>query len=387
MTHRFHDMAVRSWLGALSVLVACAPALAAQRVWQSTWYPYLYYQTADGLWIGARYTRYSPIGFVERPEPNAVAFSLDAAGSVQGSYAVTADAQAPALWNGWRVGLTLRVARENRLGFYGIGNETAAAADSVTATAPYYYQVSRTHGGGRFTLERRLIGPLRALAGATFERTDFRPLPGPSVFRASVASGVVDSTAIPFNDGVVRVGLVVDTRDNELDPHAGILVEGLFASGQGYTRTTGVARAYAHPLERLVIAARVAGEGMGGGPPVAAQVTMESGARSFIAVGGYQSLRGYYDARFIGPAKLLAGAEMRYAVVLSPTVVEVKVVAFYDAGRVFGPGESFRLTTDGLHHAGGVELALRALRNGLVVAGAGVSSEGAQYVFGTRWTY
>lgn len=385
--HRFHETAVRTWLSALSVLAACAPTLGAQRVWQRTAYPYLYYLTADGLWIGARYARYSPIGFKERPEPNAAAFSLDAAASVQGSYAIVADAQAPALWDGWRVGFTLAVARENRLGFYGLGNDTPPAADSVTATAPYYYQVSRTHGGARFTLERRIAGPLRALAGAAFERTDFRSLPGPSVFRTSVANGVVDSTTIPLNDGVLRVGVVLDTRDNELDPHAGIMVEGLFASGNGYTRTTGVMRAYAHPLTRLVLAGRIAGEDMGGTPPVAAQQWMESSGRPFIAVGGYRSLRGFYDARFLGPAKLLAGAEIRYAVVLSPTVVEVKVVGFYDAGRVFAPGESFRLTTNGLHQAGGLEFFLRALRNGLVVAGVGVSTEGAQLAFGTQWSY
>lgn len=379
--------AVRGWLWALSVLAICAPAVRAQRVWQRTAYPYLYYVTADGFWFGGRVIFYSPHGFAERPEPSAAAFSLDAAASVEGSYAVTADAQAPAWWDGWRVGLTVAVARENRLGFYGIGNDTPPAADSVTATSPYYYKVGRTHGGARFTLERRLIGPLRALAGASFEHTDFRSLPGPSVFRASVASGAVDSSTIPFSDGMIRVGLVFDTRDNELDPHAGVLAEGLFTSGNGYTRTTGAVHAYVHPVERLVMAARIAGEDMGGTPPIAAQQWMESSARPFVAVGGYRSLRGFYDARFLGPAKLLAGAEIRYAVVLSPTLVEVKIVAFYDAGRVFGPGESFKVTTEGLHQAGGVEFALRALRNGLVVAGVGVGTEGAQYVFGTRWSY
>jgi len=378
---------VRDWLWALSVLVTCAPAVGAQRVWQRTAYPYLYYLTADGLWIGGRISVWSPHGFAERPEPNAAAFSLDAAGSVEGSYAVTADVQAPALWDGWRVGLTLSIARENRLGFYGLGNDTPPSADSVTATSPYYYKVGRTHGGARFTLERRVVGPLRALAGAGFERTDFRSLPGPSVFRSNVASGTVDSASIPFSDGTIRVGLVLDTRDNELDPHAGVLVEGLFTSGNGYTRTTGTLQAYAHLVQRLVLAARLAGEDMGGTPPLAAQQWMETSARPFLAVGGYRSLRGFYDGRFVGPAKLLAGAEARYAVLLSPTLVEVKIVAFYDAGRVFGPGESFKVTTEGLHQAGGVEFALRVLRNGLVVAGAAGGTEGPQYVFGTRWSY
>src|SRR5256886_13715380 len=60
----------------------------------------------------------------------------------------------------------------------------------------------------------------------------------------------------------------------------------------------------------------------------------------------------------------------------SPSVVELKLVAFYDAGRVFGPGEGVRLTTAGLHRAGGAELAARLLRNSLLVLGYGHGSDG-----------
>ena len=67
--------------------------------------------------------------------------------------------------------------------------------------------------------------------------------------------------------------------------------------------------------------------------------------------------------------------------------MELKIVAFYDAGRVFGPGEGVRLTTDGLHRGGGGEVALRLLRNSLVVLGYGRGSEGGQLLFGTTWSY
>jgi outer membrane protein assembly factor BamA len=114
---------------------------------------------------------------------------------------------------------------------------------------------------------------------------------------------------------------------------------------------------------------------------------MESSERPFIAAGGYQSLRGYYDARFVGPGKLLGGLELRYAPVMSPSVFELVIAGFYDTGRVFGPGESFHLTTDGLHSSGGVEVAARFLRNSLVIVGVGAASEGAQLLFGTQWSY
>jgi hypothetical protein len=38
--------------------------------------------------------------------------------------------------------------------------------------------------------------------------------------------------------------------------------------------------------------------------------------------------------------------------------MELKLVGFYDTGRVFGPGEAVRLTTVGLHRSGGAEVEL-----------------------------
>jgi outer membrane protein assembly factor BamA len=371
---------VRAWLGIAGLLAAWAPSLGAQRVWRGSLYPYPYYSAVDGFWIAAHYGLSSATGFVERPEPYAASLNLDAGGSTQGSYSVIADAHVPALWAGWRVRLTLAAARDNRLGYYGVGNDTPYAADSVTANAPHFYRTSRTRPAARVTLQRRLVGPLRVLAGAGITRTEFLALPGPSVFSR-------DSTVIPFTDKTVRAGLVLDTRDNEAAPQSGLMLEALFASGPGYTRTTGSARVFVHPLKRLVLAARLAGEGTGGNPPLATQLEMESSDLPFIAVGGYHSLRGYYDARFIGPGKLLGGLEMRYAPVWAPSVVELLIVGFYDCGRVFAPGERFRITTQGLHRSGGAEVAVRFLRNSLLVVGVGAGSEGTQVLFGTQWSY
>lgn len=377
------------WLaGAAALLAAGLPQpAAAQRFWRNTLYPYLYYSTIDGLWGAGHFGLYSPIGFVERPEPDVASLNLDASASTQGSYALVADLQAPAYWQGWRAGLTLATARENRLGYYGLGNDTRFFSDSVTDARPYFYQVSRTHTSARVTLQRRVVGPLRLLAGAELERANFRELPGESVFRRDRAANAVDSTTVPFNDQVVRAGAILDTRDHEIDPHRGLFLEALYASGNGYTRTTAAARVYVHAAQRLILAGRLAGERMGGTPPVAAQLVMESSERPFVAVGGYHSLRGYYDARFVGRGKLLGGIEARYALIWAPSLLEVKIVGFYDAGRVFGAGEAVRLTTDGLHRSGGGELSLRFLRNTLIVVGVGAGSDGAQLLFGTTWSY
>jgi len=370
----------RTWLGALAGTLALVPSLGAQRAWSGSFYPYAYYSTVDGFWFAAHYGLSTPIGFGERPEPHAAAVNFDAGGSTEGSYSFVADAQLPALWDGWRLRLTLSAARDNRLGFYGLGNDAPFVSDSTTVDNPHFYQVSRTHPSARVTVQRRLVGPLRVLAGAGITHTEFHALPGRSVFAQ-------DSTYGPFTDGTLRAGLVLDTRDNELAPHSGIVVEGLFASGPGYTRTTVSARAYVHPWKRLVVAARLAGEGAGGSPPLAAQVEMESSERPFVALGGYRSLRGYYDARFVGPGKLLGGLEVRYAPLVTPSLFELVIVGFCDTRRVFGPGESFQLTTDGLHPSGGVEIAAHFLRNTLLVVGVGAGGEGAQLLFGTQWSY
>jgi hypothetical protein len=371
--------AARIWLAVLGV-VAWASSLDAQRVWRTTFYPYAYYNTADGFWGAAHIGVSSPVGFAERPERDAASLGFDAGGSTRGSYSFVADAHAPGLWAGWRVRLTVAAARDNRFGFYGLGNDTPFEPDSVTVDAPHFYQMSRTYQAARATLQRRLIGPLRALVGAGITHTAFRALPGGSAFGQ-------DSAYAPLTDRTIRAGLVFDTRDNELVPHSGLMVEALFASGPDYTRTTGSARVFVNPLKRLVLAARVAGETLRGSPTLATQLEMESSELPFFAVGGYYSLRGYRNGRFVGPTKLLGGFEVRYAPVWAPSVVELQIVGFYDAGRVFGPGEDFRVTTTGLHQSGGAEVAVRFLRNSLMVVGVGVGSEGARLVFGTQWSY
>lgn len=363
------------------------PAAEPRRLWVDHLYPFLFYSSVDGFWFAGHYDWSSPMGFAERPEANFARIALDAGASTEGSRSLVLDAQAPAYWDGWRFALTLSAVRANRLGYYGQGNDTRYEKDSISAGRPYFYRVSRTTRAARLTVQRGVVGPLRVLVGGTVERTDFRELPGESWFQRDRLAGVVRPGEVPFNDRIVRAGIVLDWRDQEVDPHRGVFVEGLIGSGRGYTRTTAAVRAYAHPLERLVLAARVAGEGMTGTPPVAALLTMESSDGPFVAVGGYRSLRGYHDARFVGPGKVLAGIEARYGLVWAPRLLEIKLVAFYDAGRVFGPGEAVRLTRDGLHSAFGAGVAFALMRNTLVTFSGGKGAEGAQLSFATTWSY
>src|SRR2546428_12110777 len=126
---------------------------------------------------------------------------------------------------------------------------------------------------------------------------------------------------------------------------------------------------------------------MGAPPAVAPQQEAESSELPFGAVGGYRSLRGYHDGRFVGHGKLVGGLEARYAVLWVPSLIELRLVAFYDAGRVFGPGEAARLTTRGLHESGGGGVAVLLLRHSLLAVGFGRGSAGGQLLFGTTWSY
>jgi outer membrane protein assembly factor BamA len=367
--------------------VGAAQQPTAPKIWVDHLYPYLYYSSIDGFWFAGHYDWSSPMGFTERPEPHFGRLALDVGLSTQGSYSAVLDAQAPALWDGWRVGLTLSAVRSNRLGYYGQGNDTPFERDSITALRPYFYRVSRTTRAARLTVQRRIVGPLRALVGGTLESTHFRELPGESWFQRDRASGAIGPDDVPFNDAVVRAGIVLDSRDLEADPHRGVFAEALVNSGRGYTRTTAALRGYVHPIERLVIAARIAGEQMAGSPPVSAQMTMESSEGPIVAVGGLRSLRGYHDGRFVAPGKLVAGIEARYGLIWAPRVLEIKLLAFYDAGRVFDAGEDVRLTRAGLHAAWGGGVAFALMRNTVIVMAGGKGTEGAEVAFSTVWSY
>jgi len=354
--------------------------------WVDHLYPFFYYSSIDGFWLAGHYDWSSPMGFVERPEPNFGRIALDIGASTQGSHAFIVDAQAPAYWDGWRLGLTLSLTRANRLGYYGQGNFTHFDKDSTDGRS-YFYRVSRRTHGARATVQRRITGPLRVLVGGTFEHSDFRELPGETVFQRDRIAGTVRPEDDPFNDAVGRVGLVFDSRDLENDPHGGIFAEALFGQGRGYTRTTAGVRVYVHPLERLILAARVAGENMTGTPLLAAQLSLESSEGPVVALGGYRSLRGYHDGRFVGPGKILGSIEARYGLIWAPRLLEVHLFAFYDAGRVFSRGDPVRLTRRGLHASMGGGVALAMMRNTVVTFFGGKGTEGAEVSFSTTWSY
>ena len=80
---------------------------------------------------------------------------------------------------------------------------------------------------------------------------------------------------------------------------------------------------------------------------------------------------------------------------LAATSVAAAAAAYQDPKGAYGftmpdgwvEGEPFRLTTEALHASGGGEVAVRFLRNSLVVLGVGAGGEGTQLLFATHWSY
>jgi outer membrane protein assembly factor BamA len=158
-------------------------------------------------------------------------------------------------------------------------------------------------------------------------------------------------------DVSARFGLVFDTRDDEIAPTHGVLLEAIIgvadsavAGDLSYTRTTFSAAAYWSSSETLTFAGRVLAQVMTGAPGLGSYLLIEASDKPFQGFGGPGSHRGTASPRYYGEDKLFANLETRYQVVGERHVVAASLVGFIDVGRVFQPGEQdFQLTLDGMH--------------------------------------
>jgi outer membrane protein assembly factor BamA len=394
---------VRRTLSLAALLAARAAAAGAQQpespfsatTWTDVAYPKVFYTLRDGLTVGGYYAFISPLGFADfdRPAAYRASFALNGQVSTSGSREIALEARLPDLWRGWRMVGTLSAQRRAREFYYGIGNETAYDGANVTDAQPHYYQSLNVRLFARGELQRQVVGPLRLLAGVHAERWRIDTLPGPSVLRTDLAAGADPTIARPTNDVSFRGGVVLDARDNESAPRRGGLIEAIYSvadSGLGsdvsYTRTTVSAAGYLPIGSQVVVAARVAGESMGGTPRLGSYARIEASDRPYEGVGGPASHRALEEHRLLGRNKLLANLDIRYDAYAVPTLVRTTVVAFLDAGRVFEP-DPFKLTTEGLKVGGGAGLILQFGRAGILGGTVGVGPDGLVLLAHTKWTY
>ncbi len=340
------------------------------------------------------------------------------------------DYDAPAfLGSLYRVRATLEYEAANVWPYYGIGSRTlaplsfpgapgkafASLADYQAATARVQrngtsYGLYNSIGFQRPTLqlglERLLLGGvLRPLIGVglaynhltdfTGQALDATGIGGQTVpaheaqtlFAADCAARRILGCGGGFDD-VLRLALSLDTRDFEPDPNDGVYAElsseigtKVLGSQYDYVRVMLSVRGFYSPIPKiadLVIAIRGLYEVQSSGTPFFSQVWLPFIDDNHEGLGGFRTLRGYDQDRFVGPIIALANFELRWTFVRFRVLnqgIGLMAVPFLDTGRVFDDVQQTSLLGWKRTQGAGFRIAWNEAT--ILMADYGVSSEGS----------
>ena len=355
--------------------------------WRTSYFPYLTGGANDSPVLSFRVRHWQPAEYEARTTYIA-ALNADAGIAPKGSRFVALSFRAPNLWTDWRLATQGVAERQARYGYYGLGNDTQFDKSAVTAADPYLYRMRRTRYRGSVEVTRRIRGggPLQVALLTEVKHAKFTSLPGPSVFASEFPS-----RELREDDVAGRLALVYDTRDNEYNTHQGLLLEagtqiGSGGSGNGYTRQYAILRGYLQVREGTVLAARIAGSGMGGHPTLDARFALPGWEKSVPVLGGEYSHRSLDYGRLTGRGTLFGNFEVRHDLLSLGDLGAVTLLAFLDAGRVFEQ-ESFRLTTNDMKVGGGGGVALRILRSSIFTFNFAGGPDGFNFSVGSGWMF
>lgn len=143
----------------------------------------------------------------------------------------------------------------------------------------------------------------------------------------------------------LRVGIVLDTRNDEAAPAKGVWSECLFevshrvlASDYRYGRITMTDRRYWTLTPNVVYAQRILFECMPGDPPYYEMTTLAGSYEAHHGLGGATSLRGVPRYLFVGPHKWVMNFELRaewFDMIILRQPLTFFIQPFLDAGRVW----------------------------------------------------
>lgn len=189
-------------------------------------------------------------------------------------------------------------------------------------------------------------------------------------------------------NNLLSLGLTWDSRDFSPDPNSGVLAEIFIrasakwlGSDFNYRQiTTGIT--YFHDLlprrTRLIFAGTLVYESQFGNAPFFAQSSLAvAGDEARQGLGGFNSLPGYLNNRFIGDTKTHANLELRWSFwqfVLWKQHIRTMLVPFVGAGRVFDSIED--TTLKGWKSVGGLGLRLAWNLSTVISFDNAFSSEG-----------
>ncbi len=394
---------------AFALLLVAAP-LSAQEAgvpWRASYFPYLIGNPSTGLMLVAHYHLARPAAY-EAKVPFDGIFSAEAGWSTSNSRFVSAKFRAPLLVPGWRFAADAGAGREASFGFYGFGPDGANDAFQPGALfGDEFFRVSRTRYFARGEATHRITGPLSAAVAGAFTHYRFTSTKDGSVFDSTYPA-----TPLSGSDLTGRLTLVLDTRDHEMIPGNGVLLEAGVYQGTGRFETRfippvaqpgqpGIAtsfttggytgaylhlRGYLSPRSGTVIAARFAARGLGASAPLEARYTLPGWERDVTVLGGADSHRSFVPGRFAGRGVLLASLEVRHNLLDLGDLGAVTLLGFVDGGRAFGD-TGVQWTLNQWKVGGGGGVAIRILRSAPLVLNFAGGPDGFVFTMGNGWSF
>lgn len=369
--------------------------LGSQDYWVQSFYPKLFYTADDGLTMGGFFGFIQPTRFDDFGGPTSyrAAVTANAQISTEGSRFLRLEFRAPDFVPGWRFLLRGEGRRWGHDNYYGIGMGATFEEDNVTDAQPNFYEARHDRHSMRAEVQRRIVGPLRVLAGVDLQHWVISPLEGPSVFANDLAANVDPTMGMGTVEVVGRMGLVFDSRDSEVAPTSGAMLQALAAGADAdlagdvsYSRLTLSAQGHVPATSDLTLSGRIAAQLMGGTPRFGSYYRLDGSEYQLHAMGGASTHRAIPDNRFLGRHALLGNVEARYNLYGYPTAYMLSLVAFLDAGRVF-ENEDFSLTTDDLQVGGGMGLFAQLGLFAVLGVTAGLGPDGVVLNAHTRWPF
>jgi hypothetical protein len=373
------------------LLAGGAGSVSAQEPWKDSYYPYFLKGPNDKVSLVLHYHYGQAADYMDRVPFNG-SLSAEAGANADGSRFLVARFKGPMLVRGWRFYAEAGSVRENRFGYYGLGNDSEELpADGGS----YVNRVGRTRTYGQVEVTRRIAGPLQLAVAGGVTRAGFRTLPGESRFRDDyfvvppcLPAGCAPPPGDPSaTDASLRVSLVLDTRDSEFQTTRGVFVEGGWlggTGGEGYGSWYGIARGYVNPWFGGVLAARVAARTMDQGAPLDARFGLSSWERNVPVLGGPESHRSFVYGRYAGRDLLMANLELRHTILDFADFGAIGATAFVDAGRV---NEGLPDESKSLHVGGGGGLFLRILRSTLLSFNFAGGADGFKFSMATGYGF
>ena len=198
-------------------------------------------------------------------------------------------------------------------------------------------------------------------------------------------------------EGIIAFAIMYDTRDFEPDPTKGVFLEyshehshkwtgSEFSFDKNLIQAIGYQKLFPGKIQRMVLAAHASlGYIWGSRVPFyeAMDISSQAEAGGTEVLGGFRSLRGFREYRFVGPVTGLINIELRTRVAQAKLFKQHftwDVLPFFDAGRVWDRLGDLSLQNFQSSYGAGIRMAWN--QSTILRADWGRSREGTQFFFG-----